>query len=801
MNRASGRELRVRERVSEQAGIKKGLGIRDQRSAGKHFPNPCCLLPNPVGSSAGSLAIALLTTIVLLLLLPASAMAQREIDRQIDALMQKKRKARPNPVFVGLNLGWSGTYRPGRWVPLQLFIDPADKPVGGVLTLDLPQDSFHRMVLEQDYALTPGSQLQMVLYGQLGTTDEVYLTLLDQDGRPRLRERRDYNSLLPNSVGQSRVVGVVGERATIEATGRPDAPPRSGGVEDQRWIARWEAEARLPRQWVGYDVLDCLVLANPNWSLISPEAGAAIVEWVRRGGCLLLYDIEPPPADHPLRQLLPLEIDEPRRTEISRAAVARIGAGYTMATSAVVSGLKLRPSAMGWQHLTDGAVSYLAGGSADFGWVNYLSTHPTDLVVGRVDPARERGADLGEAKRFVADLIERTLDRTLVEPVPLTSLIGPNQRVQRTGAVYYGYGGMDEPGEMAASSVLNVLSQIPGIGPISFLWIGGLLTALLVLLGPVDYFALRRLGRLPWTWYTVTAYIVFFSGIGFAIAHTRRLGTTQVRRASVVDWVAPGTRAYQTGMTVVYASHSGSYEPVDSEADRWWSAYLPTSQFGSRRSQSGTHEVYYRQSAGSAISRLPIPVANFRCLRDQSTVEPVDIRLTRRDDGGGYELTNHGKTPLLRAQIFRFDGNQIRVRNVGRVAPGSSIAIDEPRQPVSDSHPIVQSLNPEQFYTGFSYGDEPPDTPNVPRHALARVSDAYSRTDGVFVWLRAGAVLLWAESEPPVEFTLKDESTKDYNLRLYRIVFPREVLDDAPGADVSPVATPAVSESRKDTLP
>ncbi len=165
---------------------------------------------------ARSLARVLVGVVLVLLLGAAPAMAQREIDEQIDEMLKKK-KRRPDPVFVGLHLGWSGTYRPGRWVPMHLFIDAPDKPVGGLLTLDVPQDSFHRMLIEQDYALTPGSQLQMVLYGQLGTVDELVLTLKDLSGRERLYRRIRNTELLSNPSGQWPVVGVVGDRTTIDA--------------------------------------------------------------------------------------------------------------------------------------------------------------------------------------------------------------------------------------------------------------------------------------------------------------------------------------------------------------------------------------------------------------------------------------------------------------------------------------------------------------------------------------------------------------------------------------------------------
>jgi hypothetical protein len=710
------------------------------------------------------------------LLAPAPAMAQREIDEQIKRSL-KKREVREHPVFVGLHLGWSGTYRPGRWVPMHLFIDPPDEPLGGVLTLDVPQDSFHRMMLEQDYALTPGSQLQMVLYGQLGTMDQVVLTLRNQRGRERLYVRVDHNALLPNPAGQSLIVGVVGDRSTIDASTPVLEPYVSNDGATRNWVARWEAEARLPRAWVGYDVLDGLVLAGPNWSLIAPESGEAIAHWVERGGRLLVYGAEAPPLDHPIRRILPLAIADPKRVEITQAVTLQIGTRFSTATSAVVSDLELQAEARGWTRLHDGDAHYVAGGPVGFGWVTYLGVHPADLVVGSGEEARDRGADAGEAKRFVATLIDRTLDRTLAEAVPI-SLVRADRNDAASLQMYAmrGWGG---PGEAAASQVLNVLSQIPGLGPISFLWIGGLLTSLLVLLGPVDYFALRRLGRLPWTWYTVTGYIVLFSGIGFWIAHTRRLGTTQLRRASVVDSVQGQSTGYQTGVTVVYASRSGGYQPDDPRPDRWWSSYLPSTNYGFGDQRAGTQLVFYRQSAGCAVTRLPIPVANIRCLRDQSTAEALDVVVTRSADGSGYQLVNRGPLPIRNGKLFELDGGQVRESSFNRVEAGASVTVSQPRNPAGASSPLLHGSDPDQSYSYYFDEVELPQSPNVPRNALARMSDAYERTEGIYAWLRSGAVVLWAEVEPEIDFSVPGHETNNYHLQLHRIVIPRETLDAA----------------------
>jgi hypothetical protein len=209
-------------------------------------------------------------------------------------------------------------------------------------------------------------------------------------------------------------------------------------------------------------------------------------------------------------------------------------------------------------------------------------------------------------------------------------------------------------------------------------------------------------------------------------------------------------------------------------------------------SRAGTQEVYYRQSAGCAISRLPIPVANIRCLRDQATGESLDVALERRGDG--YQLTNRSGGPILKVQLLRLEGQQVRVTDIGRVEAGASLSVAEPSRPAPGTHPLFQEPSAEQIYSSFSYGDDNLEArPNIPRHALARVGDAHARTDGLFAWLKSGALLLWAEVEPPLDFTLQDEATENFHLQLHRIVFPKEMLDGASTAEQAPASRAARS--------
>ena len=72
----------------------------------------------------------------------------------------------------------------------------------------------------------------------------------------------------------------------------------------------------------------------------------------------------------------------------------------------------------------------------------------------------------------------------------------------------------------------SALDQFPEVTRVHFSWVAGLIAVYLLLIGPADYFLLRRFRCLTWTWLTFPLIAILFCGLAYGLA--QRLSGRQV---------------------------------------------------------------------------------------------------------------------------------------------------------------------------------------------------------------------------------------------------------------------------------
>ncbi len=215
------------------------------------------------------------------------------------------------------------------------------------------------------------------------------------------------------------------------------------------------------------------------------------------------------------------------------------------------------PAAANWTSLKlENGQPYFACGPVGFGKVGVVGLNPADLV------------DKAPAGKFWAPILAQFDSRCRVWTNGESPSPQPQQMMQYDNYVQ----AEAEP----TNDVIKYLYDIPEMQPLSIWWIIGLLSALALVLGPLDYLVLKKLDRLPMTWITSTLVIVLFSVGAYYGVERIRGGLMQVRTVTVTDAVqGQPNSCFSTTLGGIFAPASDSYRLSDLKSNQWFTALSP----------------------------------------------------------------------------------------------------------------------------------------------------------------------------------------------------------------------------------
>ena len=662
--------------------------------------------------------------------------------------------AQQTKLNVDVTVGWGGCYRPREWTPVDILIHhKLTRPLGGVMRVTAQQDSMTDMTIEREIVLTPGVSVPVPLVARFAYgADELYARFIDENGRvPWKRDislmgLADQGSRSTSIHPADTLIGLVG-RSAFGLREFPKAHRSSYGGESGNVYVRSKLPRLLPKDWTGYASLDLLILYDPDWDDISVHQARAIAKWVHNGGRLLiLLGTHPLPADRELAKLVPFEIGPAETVQLPSTLLRDWGcrSGQVRLTGKVVR-RALGGFGKGAHTVTDAgerSETVFAWDLVGFGAVGVVPFNPTD--VGGM-----QGRNVGP---FWHDVVGPLLARSGIEVRPR----GVEENYNR----YYDHE-LDSSGQ-AANQIIGHLLSIPELRPLSIWWVIGLLTLLAVLIGPVDYLVLKRLGRLPLTWVTSSVCILIFSVGAYYGVQVVRSGAMQVRAVSVIDAVEGAPCAWSTTYLGIFAPASDDYrvEAPDGEAlrdDQWWSAVSPDlQQYYYRDRGAATRHVYcVQQDVGNLPRSLPINIWSMQCLMAESPVQQVPLSATVRRDGKQMtvEITNHAAHAILRGSV--------RIGEWGRLAFGRVPA----GQTQTFTGPMTSKIKWAK-YLWDGYED----------HMLLTDASEFAvgcerRTRAMAAHLARGAAIVTAVyDQPPVAFRVAGRTNNTDHVQLVRLV-------------------------------
>ncbi len=664
---------------------------------------------------------------------------------------------------VDFSVGWDGCYRPMEWTPVEVGIGAKlSKPFGGTVTLSAQQDDLTRMTVSHKFVLTPDLPLRMPLVTRFAfAASDCMVQILDHRGRTRWRHKYElwnYGSASRRltAVGKNELlIGMVGRRVFGLVQLPNNAVCRSSS-ENGRVYLKQKLPRLLPWDWTGYQSLDLLVLYDPDLDLINAHQGRAIARWVSNGGKLLVVlGGRHLPAEHPIAKLLPVKLGKLKHVTLDAATVNQWGCNATEGTKVACRPMKPKPAARIYNTAVFGAgETVFSAGFVGFGKVGVLAFDPSALKV-----SRPKYAARFWTRRF-ATLLGSSADKAGQRTISF-------EEGGYSDSDNYRYDYETGLAERGANAVLEHLLSIKELRPLSIWWVIGLLTLLAVLLGPVDYFVLKRLDRQPMTWLTSSACIVLFTAGAYYGVQALRAGDIQLRVVSVIDGIEGNQAAWSTTYAGLFAPDSDDYKLENLKPDQWWSGVAPVGNYlSSYNTDFGGRNIYCLQHDGSNLPySMPINIWSMQCLLCESPAEtlPITATVERTGEEVVVRITNLADCPIARGCI-RLNDNMV-MDFAGVPAKSTRQFTGQTRK--RDNWNTLRGDD----YSYYGYGEYGNISFTRARNTAYFARGTLRRSRAIEAYLKHGAAVVCVEyDQPDVSFGVKDRKCKTDHIRLVRLV-------------------------------
>ncbi len=486
---------------------------------------------------------------------------------------------------------------------------------------------------------------------KLQTADGNDVQTMPKISRNPSQEVVNPRDLLFLTVG-SRLPGLTRASVLLDQAAQPkgnkNAEEEDNDLEERgaRRVAVLDSVAALPDHWFGYEAADVIVLATGGDTFITQllqESEAAkrnaLLEWVRRGGKLIVSVGRNQQLVARLFEKMPL-LDCPVKGTVRRPALPE------MARWAQRPGD--RPP------LRNVEMARLAPGRG----AHVVLREPAGAGEREDTPVVVEGScGLGRVRLVAFDLDappfttwdgQTAFWRALMARfAPVMSRPNPNK----------GGFGRDNPTELS-DDLKRGRETFESVPVISFGWVALFILFYILLVGPLDYFILKKVfKRLELTWVTFPAVVIVVSVAAYFTAYALKGDDLRVNKVDLVEFDLHEPRqAYGTSWFTLFSPRIQSYSVgVEPAAPDWtgsppggapaWSGTVATMESAEVLLRTGSQGLFRRPyeyaPAAAGLERVPIPVwatrtftASWRAplSADQPPIE-ADLRHSKLDPG------------------------------------------------------------------------------------------------------------------------------------------------------------------------
>jgi hypothetical protein len=615
-------------------------------------------------------------------------------------------------VRIGLPVGGSGqddgSTRNGTWAPVAVTLRGSKEgnPRGvyrlRVETTDL-QDIAYRATVAVPALAAEGLRTVTgyIVPGGDGATFRI--TVEDAEGRAiRSLALPSRESTRAPVVGADDILffgagaGLSQLRRAAEKLEMPEGKERDDNDAGRRQMAHTTDVPLLPDRWIGYDAADVVVLMTGNRDFVlqllqDDEAPrrAALVEWVRRGGQLIVsvgrnqQDVAKLLAKMPLIDCKIIDsVQNQKLPEVSR------GWSRREAHRPILQQVELVTLELGDRVdvlVREERKPVIVQASCGLGRVLLVAF---DLDGPNFTAWEGQEAFWTRMQSEIAPYLNRGPKRARRLP--------QNKDMPGDPGIM---GGDSEKASMQAKlkREIDTFGEIP---PISFGWVSLFILFYIALVGPLDYFILKKLfKRLEWTWITFPVSVIVVSVAVYFAAYGLKGEELRINKIDLVEVDLAGAKqVYGSTWFSLFSPRVAAYTVGLEPASDTWTAPVPTEapgptitllEAGDTTTRAGSQALFRRpyeyadEQAG--LYRVPVPVWSTRSFKAswraplKAKLPMIDItddagpiRKARSGSGLAGRITNNLGVKLSDVALFY----QYKWYNLGSMEPGEGKQIE-----------------------------------------------------------------------------------------------------------------------------
>jgi hypothetical protein len=430
-----------------------------------------------------------------------------------------------------IRVGFQERYKVGTWTPMWVQLRGGIDGFNGFLEVVAQDEDGTPTTIRQIVQVAPGATQRVTSYVRPGSLDPDFATLRFIDGKSL---RRVANDVVVGTILSNKPPEPLSEEDyQILTLGRPSGidmiPTLPGFNANKQTISIPGGRARevivprlaaiddlLPGRWYGFDAVDVVVVDTNDKEMLgtlSGNRGEALKQWVRRGGHLVVAVSSNWQAvnDGLLGEMLPLKLNG--QTQVSPFDSLE---SYTGGSSQVA--FENEPA----------RVAKFEEIEARGGRV-IASTLSTPLVVrgpygfGRVtvvglDVDSQPFSKWPDRGLFFVKALDLKGNNAAINPA------NPSLRI------------ISNSNSDLATLIRRSLDQFKGVTLIPFGWVAGFIVLYILLIGPGDYFFLKKvLKRMELTWVTFPTIVVTVSLLAYYAAYFVKGTDLRVNKIDIVD--------------------------------------------------------------------------------------------------------------------------------------------------------------------------------------------------------------------------------------------------------------------------
>lgn len=614
----------------------------------------------------------------------------------------------PEVETVRVGFGATNSYKVGTWTPVWVQLKGGTERFSGFMDLVVPDDDGIPTSYRQAVDIPAGASQRFTAYSRPGGQDSDFtIRLFDSSGR-RVAEAPQTSTMPappePMLPGESLILTMgqpmgVDQIPTLPGFAEP-VPGRSSGFGSEMRVARIQTQSgQMPGRWYGFDAARALVIDTEDAAALeSLDAlrGQAIVEWVKRGGHLVVavggrWQAVKDSVLGPLLPAVPAgqeRVSSLEALDTFAGSIKQITPTGSGVAPVMVTKLEGAESRGGKVLSVMGSLPLVVRGPYGFGRVTLIAVGVDQKIF----------ADWPDRGLFWVRALDLKRDR-------------PEQSGGRTGSG----GRFYQSGVTDLSSQLRIgLEQFPNVKLIPFGWVAFFIFLYILLIGPGDYLFLKKvLRRMELTWITFPAIVVSVSLLAYFAAYRLKGNDLLVNKVDVIDVDQPGglvrgrsllsifspqNRDYTIGLVPIPPdgaeavaasddpgdSGTKSRAPAGTEVITTWFS-VPEVQFGgmggsSRRfSFVGSGYTYQPTGALETLENVRIPIWSTKTVTTRwfgpgngNPMIEADLLAPVGSDRITGTVTNRQAYPLKDA-ILAF-GKQVYL--LGTMAPGATVRVE-----------------------------------------------------------------------------------------------------------------------------